>query len=143
MAADRRQRRAQLVRDAHQEVPLELVGLTQPYRHLAEPVGHLADLAALAARDLDVVAAFGHLVRGLREREDRPREPPGQVPREGARHQDPAQEREREPLDQGVQAVAELGARLRDHEHAEGRAAAFRTKRVRDRQIRPSRRPAG
>ena len=38
VAADRGQRRAQLVRHGHQEVPLELLGLAQPPRHLAEAV---------------------------------------------------------------------------------------------------------
>ena len=46
VAADRRQRRPQLVRDRHQEVPLLLLGLGEPRRHLAEAVREVADLAA-------------------------------------------------------------------------------------------------
>ena len=57
VAADRGQRRAQLVRDRHQEVALELLGLAEPRGHLAEAVGELADLAGAAARHLDVVVA--------------------------------------------------------------------------------------
>ena len=39
VAADRRQRRAQLVRDRHQEVPLARLDLGQPLGHLVEPLG--------------------------------------------------------------------------------------------------------
>ena len=46
VAADRGQRRAQLVRDGHQEVALELLRLGEPRGHLAEPLGEVADLAA-------------------------------------------------------------------------------------------------
>ena len=64
VAADRGQRRAQLVRDRHQEVALELLGLAEPRGHLAEPLGEQADLAGAAARHLDVVVAVRDLVRG-------------------------------------------------------------------------------
>ena len=46
VAADRRQRRPQLVRDGHQEVPLLLLRLGEPRGHLAEALGEVADLAA-------------------------------------------------------------------------------------------------
>ena len=63
VTANGRQRRAQLMRDRHQEVALELLRFGQPRRHLAEAPRELADLAA--ARDLrhvDVVPASGDLV---------------------------------------------------------------------------------
>ena len=46
VAADRRQRRPQLVRHGHQEVPLQLLGLAQPPRHHAEAVRQQDDLVA-------------------------------------------------------------------------------------------------
>ena len=46
VAADRGQRRAQLVRDRHEEVPLALLGLGEPVGHLVEPLGEVPDLAA-------------------------------------------------------------------------------------------------
>ena len=44
VAADRRQRRPQLVRDRHQEVPLELLRLGQPLGHLRGTIGEVGDL---------------------------------------------------------------------------------------------------
>ena len=68
VAADRGQRRAQLVGDGHQEVALELLGLREPGRHLAEPVGQMADLAAARhVGHLDVVVS---LARPGRRRAD-------------------------------------------------------------------------
>ena len=46
VALDRRQRRAQLVRDRHQELPLALLGRREPRRHLVEPLREVADLVA-------------------------------------------------------------------------------------------------
>ena len=50
VAANRGQRRPQLVRDGHQEVALELLGLGEPRRHLPEALGEVADLTAAAHR---------------------------------------------------------------------------------------------
>ena len=44
VAADRRQRRPQLVRDGHEEVPLQLVGLREPRGHLPKRSARCADL---------------------------------------------------------------------------------------------------
>ena len=72
VAADRRQRRPQLVRDRHQEVALELLRLGQPRVISRKRVGEMADLVASARlRDLDVVVAVGDLVGRRREREHR------------------------------------------------------------------------
>ena len=49
--ADRGQRRPQLVRDGHQELPLALLGRGEARGHLAEPLREVADLAAVADRD--------------------------------------------------------------------------------------------
>ena len=43
MTSDRGQRRSQLVRDRHQEVPLALLRFREPHRHLVEPLGEMAD----------------------------------------------------------------------------------------------------
>ena len=68
VAADRRQRRPELVRDGHEELALELLGLRELRGHLAEALGEVADLvAARAARDLDVVVPRRDLV-GARAR---------------------------------------------------------------------------
>ena len=67
MATDGGQRRPQLVRDRHEEVPLELLGLREPCRHIAEPLGEMRDLVApLQLWNGDVVAALGDLVGGSR-----------------------------------------------------------------------------
>ena len=49
VALDRRQRRAELVRDRHQELPLALLGRRQARCHLVELLGEVADLVAAAA----------------------------------------------------------------------------------------------
>ena len=120
VAADRGQRRAQLVRDRHQEVPLELLGLGELRRHLAEAVGEVADLAAAGhRRDLDVVVALGDLVGGVGEREHRLRDPPRQVPGEPADEHDRDRERHRQPPEQRDEPVVQLRLRRRDDERAE------------------------
>jgi hypothetical protein len=119
VTADRRQRRAELVRDPHQEVPLELVRLAETVGHLAEAVGHVADLAALMPRDIDLVVPLGNLVRRPREGQDRPRQSTRQVPGERPGDQDAAEQGEREPLEQRIEPVAQLGLRLGDDEQAE------------------------
>ena len=48
VALDRGQRRAKLVGDGHQELPLALLGRGQPRGHLVEPLGEVADLVAAA-----------------------------------------------------------------------------------------------
>ena len=80
----------------------------------------MADLTASGHRgDGDVVVGLRDLVGGVGEREHRLDEPPRQVPREGARNQDPAEEREREPLDQTKPAAAKRRFRRRHDERPE------------------------
>ena len=50
VAADRGQRRPQLVRDRHQEVALHHLDLGEPAGHLAEPLAQVAELAGRASR---------------------------------------------------------------------------------------------
>ena len=58
VASNRRQRRAQLVRHRHEEVPLELLGLAEPSRHVPEALRQVADLASTRHRGhLDGVVA--------------------------------------------------------------------------------------
>ena len=64
VARDGRERRPQLVRDAHQEVALELVDLAQAVDHALEPGGELAELVVgvALADHVHVEVAAGHLV---------------------------------------------------------------------------------
>ena len=99
MAADRRQRRAQLVRDRHQEVALELLRLLEPRSHLPEALRELADLTARI--DLgNFVQAAGDVVGRLRELLDGLGDATGEVPRQRPGDDDPEEAGEREPLDQ-------------------------------------------
>ena len=127
MAADRGQRRAQLVRDRHEEVALELLRLAEPARHLAEAVGEQADLvAARNDGNRDVVVALRDLVGDARELEHRAGQAAREVRREDQRDDEPAEQREREPLEQRHDARRELVLRLRDDERAdEDRVAAL------------------
>src|SRR4029453_1037275 len=62
MAPDRGERRPQLVRDRHEEVPLELLCSREPRRHVAEPLREMRDfIASLQLRQGDVVTALGDL----------------------------------------------------------------------------------
>ena len=55
---DRGQRRPQLVRDRHQELPLALLGRGEPRGHLVEALGEVADLVvAVRGRHADGVVA--------------------------------------------------------------------------------------
>ena len=122
MPSDRRQRRAQLMRDSHEEVSLELVGFVEALGHLAKAPGEVADLVTAGrVRHLDVVVSLGNLVGGFGEALDRLRDPAGQVPGQRARDGDPDEAREREPLDQRLPALAKLGSGLGDDESADVR----------------------
>ena len=120
MAADRRQRRAQLVRDRHEEVALALLGLGEPGRHVAEPLGEVADLVAAARlRDLDRVVAGGDLVGGPREREHGPVDRRDSHQASTPASSDADREREREPHEQRDAIVAQVVFRRRDDDRAE------------------------
>ena len=139
VAADRGQRRAQLVGDGHQEVALELLGLREPRGHLAEPVGQVADLAtARHVRHLDVVVSLRDAVGGVRQRQHRPRDPAGEVEGERADDDEADEERDRQPREQRQPGLAQLGLRLRDDQIAEdGAALAAEPDRIRRGQVRP------
>ena len=72
--------------------------------------------------DVDVVPALRDLVRGPREREDRPRDAAREVEEQPRRDPEPDEERDPDPGEQRRPAPAELRLRLRDHELAEGLA---------------------
>ena len=77
MTADRRQRRAQLVRDRHEEVARQRLRLRDLRRHLAEARRQALDLAAAhVLGHRDVVVARGHFVRSRGQRFERPDDPP-------------------------------------------------------------------
>ena len=77
MAADGGERRPELVGDGHQELPLQLFGLRESRRHLAEPLSEVADLVSRGhVRHDHVVPALRHLVGGAGETQDRLRDPP-------------------------------------------------------------------
>ena len=63
VALDRRQRRAQLVRDAHQEVALVLARLLEPARHLLEAQRELAELVGALRAQMHVVVAASRCAR--------------------------------------------------------------------------------
>ena len=137
VAADRRQRRPQLVRDGHEEVALALLRLGEPGGHLAEAVGEVADLAAAGdARHLDVVVALRDLVGRVGEGEHRPGDPAREVEGERAHDHEREEERDREAREQRHPGVAQLRLRLGDDQVPEHRPAA-RPDRVRRREERP------
>ncbi len=95
VAADRGQRRSQLVRDADEEVALVRLGLREPLRHLAEPLREVADLVARPRLgELGAVAPLRHLVCRPGKGEQRLREAPAQVPHESERDRKPDEKRE-------------------------------------------------
>ena len=101
MASDRGQRRAELVRDRHQEVALELLGLLQPRGHLAEPRREMSDLVpAPHRRDIHVVPALRDLVRRFGQRLDRLRDAPAEVKAERRGDSEAHEPGEQQPLDQ-------------------------------------------
>ena len=120
VAADRRQRRPELVRHGHEERTLELLGLGELRDHPTEALAQERDLvAAPRLGNLDVVAPGGDVLR-------RPGESPhglGQTPREPeeehGRERDADCEREREPAEKREPLLAQLGLGLRDDQPPE------------------------
>ena len=141
MPTDRGQRCSQLVGHAHQEVTLLLVRIRESGGHAAEALSEVADLVATPdVRQRDVVAAARDFVRRCRQREHRLRDPSRQVPGEQACDDDPAEERNREAVDERQQTVRQLGPRFRDDEVAELDAfvlAGFEAQRIRDGHVLP------
>ena len=119
MTADRSQRRSQLVGHGHEEVPLQLLGLAQPARHLAEAIRQQRHLVAAAhARHRHVVVAARDLVGGARELQHRPRQPARDEHAEDDRDGEAAEQCERDPFEQRNDPRRELVLRLRDDERA-------------------------
>ena len=144
VTADRRQRRAQLVRDGHQERPLQLLGLRELVDHPPEAPGEERDLvASLGLRDLDVVPARGDVVRRAGQREDGLGEPPREPPEEDPAERDADREREREAPDSSPSHCSRSSVvGLRDDEPAERLRPADELHRLCGREQRPRRRPA-
>jgi hypothetical protein len=121
--ADRRQRRAQLVRDGHEEVPLLLFGKRQTGGHLREAVREMSDLAA--APDLghvDVVVAARDLVCRRRERENRPADPADRYHASKPATRMPPTNASARRLTRGVSLLVISRLRRRDDESTERRA---------------------
>src|SRR5581483_8886291 len=115
MAADRGQRRPQLVRDGHQEVARQLLRLRELRGHLPEPRGEPLDLAAAAgAGQLDVVATGRDLVRGGGERLEGTRDAAREVDDEETGDRDPDPEGDGELPEQLQPAARERRVGLRD-----------------------------
>ena len=115
VAANRRQRRPQLMRNRHQEVALELLGLLEPLGHLAEARRQQADLVVTPdRRELDVVVALRDLVGRFRQRQHRLGDATREVPGQRAGHENPHDPCERQPLDQRHPPVPQLGRGLGD-----------------------------
>ena len=124
VAADGRQRRPQLVRDGHQEVPLQGLGLFELRSHVPEPRRQMADLAA--ARHLgnsDAVAAGGNLVGRLGQREHRLRDPSREVPAERAGDENSREEGGQEPPDERQHGLVQAGLRSGEDDRSEQLAA--------------------
>jgi len=72
MPLDRGERRAELVRDGHQELSLALLGRGQSRRHLVEALREMRDLVATRTdRHVHRIVAVRDLVRRLGECLDR------------------------------------------------------------------------
>ena len=119
MASDRGQRRAQLVRDRHQEVALHHLDLGEPARHLAEALAQVAELAGRVLGHDDGVVPLGDLVGRGRELQHRPHDAAREVPRKQAGGEEAEQAGDREPLDQIADALADVGLRRRDDDRAD------------------------
>ena len=118
VAPDRGQRRAQLVRDRHQEVALHHLDLGEPPRHLAEALAQVAELARRILGHRDGVVPLGDLVGGGRELQHRPHDAPREVPGKEPGGEQAEQAGDREPLDQVADALADVGLRRRDDDRA-------------------------
>ena len=122
VAADRRQRRAQLVRDGHEEVARQLLRLRELRRHVARSAtrGGAISSAAARARQLDAVVAGRDLVGCLRERPSGSTSRARQVQPEQPRDDHAAAERDRRAARSASREPAvQLRVRLRDDERAE------------------------
>ncbi len=95
VAADRGQRRAQLVRDAHQEVALDRSASASRLAISPNRSARCASSPGAFVGTLDGVVARRDLVGSLRELEHRPDDPPREVDAEAAGHKEAEQRRER------------------------------------------------
>ena len=108
------------MRNGHEEVARQLLGLGELRRHVGEATRKVRDLvAATRRRQLDAVVPGSHLVGRLRQPSERLGDPAGEVQAEQRRDHDAPAERDREPLQEGDRAAAELRGGLRDDECAE------------------------
>ncbi len=92
-----------------------------------------AELARRLLRHRHVVVPGGDLVGGVGELQHGTHDAPRQVPRENRGDEQADEPREREPLDQVVDALADVGLRRRDDDRADRLFAEV--DRVRDRQV--------
>ena len=133
MAANCCQRRAQLVRDGHQEVPLELLRLREPGRHLPERVGQVGDLVAPGhVRNGYVVIALRDLIGRLGQTANGPRDPSREVPGKRCRDEQADEQGDRHALEQPGDLVAQLSLRRRHHESPERKPLLLEVQRMRD-----------
>ena len=132
---DRRQRRAQLVRDGHQELALALLGRGESRRHLVEALGEVRDLvAAPADRHVHRVVARARSrptrsARACDRAADPAREPETEQPGEEAADR----ERRGEAGDERQPLVADDVLRLGDDDRAERGAVRLEAERLRRR----------
>ena len=120
VAADGGQRRAQLVRDAHQEQPLVLLRLPQPVDHVAERPVHDADLVRPRAVELDVVAPAADRAGRDHQPAQRPRDVPAQVEREQHRDDDGDGEGRGDAPEEVGAGARQVLDRRRQRERADG-----------------------
>ena len=141
--ADRGQRRAELVGDRHQEVPLHLLDLGEARRHLAESLAQVPELAGRVLRNLHVVVAACHRVGRIGELQHRPDDPMREVAGEQCGDEEAKNAGKGEPLDQVVDPRADVGLPRRYDDRADRVGAwSARHDRVRDRVVAAGASPA-
>ena len=96
VALDGGQRRAQLVRDAHQEVALVLARLLELARHLLEAVRELAELVRALGAQVHVVVAQRDALAGLGQLAHRARDAPAEQQSDERRGRQGQQQRRHE-----------------------------------------------
>ena len=123
VALDGSQRRAQLVRDAHQEVALVLARLLELARHLLEAVRELAELVRALGAQVHVVVAERDALAGLGQLAHRARDAPAEQQRDERRGRQGQQQRRHEAAPLHERRGVDRAHRARDDDRADQRLA--------------------
>ena len=109
------------MRDRHQEVALHLLDLGKAGRHLAESLAQMTELARRVLRNFDVVLAARDRVGRVGQLQDGPHDPVRQVRGQERGDEEAQNARDCEPLDQVVDACADVRLLRRDNNRPERR----------------------